>query len=154
MAAPSSSGASDGILYALVARGGVVLAEHSTVSGNSSVVAVGLLQKVPLQEGFRASWAAGQHIFHILSAGGLTYLCMAGQVGGRTAEDTALAPHTLACWKLLRGRRPSLIPGIKLPSPRAALAGPRQAPALCLFGGPGAAVCGPLRGGGRGGGGI
>jgi vesicle-associated membrane protein 7 len=85
MAAPSTSGgagASDAILYALVARGAVVLAEHSTVSGNSSVVAVGLLQKVPLQEGFRASWAAGQHIFHILSAGGLTYLCMAGQVGG------------------------------------------------------------------------
>ena len=35
-----------GILYALVARGAVVLAEHSAVSGNSSVVAVGLLQKV------------------------------------------------------------------------------------------------------------
>lgn len=84
MAAPSTSGgaaASDGILYSLVARGGVVLAEQSSVSGNSSVVAVGLLQKVPPQEGFRASWAAGQHVFHILSTAGLTYLCMAGQVG-------------------------------------------------------------------------
>ncbi|PSC71039.1 vesicle-associated membrane 714 isoform A [Micractinium conductrix] len=71
-----------GILYALVARGAVVLAEHSAVSGNSSVVAVGLLQKVPPDEGFRASWAAGQHIFHLLVASGLTYLCMAEQTLG------------------------------------------------------------------------
>jgi hypothetical protein len=79
----SGSGSGGGILYALVARGSVVLAEHAAVSGNSSVVAVGLLGKVPQDEGFRASWAAGQHAFHILSTGGLTYLCMAEQV---TAE--------------------------------------------------------------------
>lgn len=78
-----SGGSGSGILYALVARGSVVLAEHSSVGGNSSVVAVGLLGKVPAQDGFRASWAAGRHIFHVLHAGGLTYLCMADQVGGR-----------------------------------------------------------------------
>jgi len=77
-----SSSSGNGILYALVARGSVVLAEHSNVGGNSSVVAVGLLGKVPPQDGFRASWAAGRHIFHVLHAGGLTYLCMADQVGG------------------------------------------------------------------------
>lgn len=83
---PSSSGSSGtgggGILYAVVARGNVVLAEHSSVSGNSSVVAVGLLAQVPAQDGFRASWAAGQHIFHVLHAGGLTYLCMAEEASG------------------------------------------------------------------------
>ena len=79
----AAAGGGSGILYALVARGSVVLAEHSSVGGNSSVVAVGLLAKVPPQDGFRASWAAGRHIFHVLHAGGLTYLCMADQVGGR-----------------------------------------------------------------------
>lgn len=79
---PASSSGSGGILYALVARNSVVLAEYSSVAGNSSVVAVGLLAKVPQQEGFRASWAAGQHVFHVLHAGGLTYLCMADEVGG------------------------------------------------------------------------
>lgn len=78
---PLLGGGGNGILYALVARGSVVLAEHSSVGGNSSVVAVGLLGKVPPQDGFRASWAAGRHIFHVLHAGGLTYLCMADQVG-------------------------------------------------------------------------
>jgi vesicle-associated membrane protein 7 len=85
MSAPGS------LLYALVARGGVVLAEHASVSGNSSVVAVGLLQKVPPDEGFRASWAAGQHIFHILSAGGLTYLCMAEESLGKRLPFAFLA---------------------------------------------------------------
>jgi hypothetical protein len=56
------------------------MAEHAAVSGNSSVVAVGLLAKVPGQEGFRASWAAGSHIFHVLHSHGLTYLCMADEV--------------------------------------------------------------------------
>ena len=92
MAAPEPARAGS-ILYALVARGSVVLAEHASVSGNSSVVAVGLLQKVPPEEGFRASWAAGQHIFHILSAGGLTYLCMADEVRAAGAG----APATATC---------------------------------------------------------
>ena len=89
-AGPSSSGSGGGILYAVVARGSVVLAEHSSVSGNSSVVAVGLLAKVPAQDGFRASWAAGPHIFHVLHAGGLTYLCMAEEVGSPTAPTGLL----------------------------------------------------------------
>lgn len=90
MATPSSPSRGS-ILYALVARGAVILSEHSGVSGNSSVVAVGLLQKVPQDDSFRASWVAGQHIFHILSAGGLTYLCMADESLGKRLPFTFLA---------------------------------------------------------------
>lgn len=95
---PSSSGPSGasgalagGILYALVARSAVVLAEFATAAGNFSVVAVGLLHKVPAEEGFRASWAAGQHIFHVLVTGGLTYLCMAEQALGKRLPFAFLA---------------------------------------------------------------
>ncbi|PRW57246.1 vesicle-associated membrane 714 [Chlorella sorokiniana] len=88
---PAGGGGGSGILYALVARGSVVLAEHSSVGGNSSVVAVGLLGKVPPQDGFRASWAAGRHIFHVLHAGGLTYLCMADQAVGKRIPFAFLA---------------------------------------------------------------
>lgn len=94
-AGPGASGSAPpgGILYALVARGSVVLAEHAepSVAGNFSVVAVGLLGKVPAEEGFRASWAAGQHVFHVLSAAGLTYLCMADQVGAQLSRGLTTA---------------------------------------------------------------
>ena len=97
----SSGGGGGGILYALVARGSVVLAEHAAVSGNSSVVAVGLLGKVPQEEGFRASWAAGQHAFHILSTGGLTYLCMAEQVSLERQGRASPGNASLRCVRAL-----------------------------------------------------
>ena len=96
-AAGTAAGGGGGILYALVARGAVVLAEHAAAAGNSSVVAVQLLTKVPPgQEGFRASWAAERHIFHVLCTGGLTYICMADEVGWGGVGGCCLLPFL--CW--------------------------------------------------------
>lgn len=71
--------------YALVARPGpVVLAEHSLVTGNASLVAISLLEKLPQQGGdARASYISDKHVFHILVSDGLVYLCMADEVGKR-----------------------------------------------------------------------
>lgn len=110
-AGPGASGSAPpgGILYALVARGSVVLAEHAepSVAGNFSVVAVGLLGKVPAEEGFRASWAAGQHVFHVLSAAGLTYLCMADQALGKRLPFSFLADVS----QLFQGRYAAVASG-------------------------------------------
>ncbi|KAL3675283.1 hypothetical protein R1sor_025231 [Riccia sorocarpa] len=71
------------ILYALVARGTVVLAEFSAASGNASTIARRILEKLPAAADTRVSYSQDRHIFHILKADGLTYLCMAHDSFGR-----------------------------------------------------------------------
>lgn len=71
------------ILYALVARGTVVLAEFSAASGNSSTIARRILEKIPPGGDSRVSYSQDRHIFHIMKADGLTFLCMASDTFGR-----------------------------------------------------------------------
>ncbi|KAG6547318.1 hypothetical protein Mapa_011255 [Marchantia paleacea] len=71
------------ILYALVARGTVVLAEFSAASGNASTVARRILEKLPTSGDSRVSYSQDRHIFHIMKADGLTFLCMANDTFGR-----------------------------------------------------------------------
>jgi vesicle-associated membrane protein 7 len=70
------------ILYALVARGTVVLAEFSAASGNASTIARRLLEKLPPGSDSHSSFSQDRHIFHILKADGLTFLCMATDTFG------------------------------------------------------------------------
>jgi hypothetical protein len=87
-----------GILYALVSRGTVILAEYSSVQGNASVVAVQLLEKLPTGdlESRRSSFVAHQHVFHLLTADGMTYLCMAEEVSWIPLNLTRSSPWSLA----------------------------------------------------------
>ncbi|KAG0618274.1 hypothetical protein M758_4G050700 [Ceratodon purpureus] len=71
------------ILYALVARGTVVLAEFSAASGNASTIARRILEKIPAGGDSRVSYSQDRHIFHIMKADGLTFLCMASDTFGR-----------------------------------------------------------------------
>ncbi|XP_019453852.1 PREDICTED: vesicle-associated membrane protein 714-like isoform X1 [Lupinus angustifolius] len=71
------------ILYALVARGTVVLAEFSAVTGNPGAVARRLLEKLPAETDSRLCFSQDRYIFHILRSDGLTYLCMANDTFGR-----------------------------------------------------------------------
>lgn len=72
------------ILYALVARGTVVLAEFSAVTGNTGAVARRILEKLPNEEGNRMCFSQDRYIFHVLrSDGNLTFLCMANDTFGR-----------------------------------------------------------------------
>eukprot|EP01018_Ginkgo_biloba_P012171 Gb_17238 [translate_table: standard] len=70
------------ILYAVVARGTVVLAEFSAVSGNAGAVARRIMEKLPPQGDNRLCYSQDRHIFHILKADGLTFLCMANDTFG------------------------------------------------------------------------
>lgn len=65
------------ILYALVARGAVVLAEFSAASSNANTIARRILEKLPASGDNRVSYSQDRHIFHILRVDGLTFLCMA-----------------------------------------------------------------------------
>ncbi|KAJ6796683.1 vesicle-associated membrane protein 714 [Iris pallida] len=71
------------ILYALVARGTVVLAEFSAVTGNSGAVARRILEKLPPDSDSRACFSQDRYIFHVLRADGVTFLCMANDTFGR-----------------------------------------------------------------------
>ena len=69
-----------GILYAVVARGNVILAEFSSVQGNASLVALQLLEKLDAASGARSTYTTADYSFHVLLADGLIYLAMADQV--------------------------------------------------------------------------
>lgn len=70
------------ILYAVVARGTVVLAEFSAVTGNTGAVARRILEKLPSEADSRLCFSQDRYIFHILKANGLTFLCMANDTFG------------------------------------------------------------------------
>ncbi|TXG73579.1 hypothetical protein EZV62_002158 [Acer yangbiense] len=71
------------ILYAVVARGTVVLAEFSAVTGNTGAVARRILEKLPEEADSRLCFSQDRYIFHILRSDGLSFLCMANDTFGR-----------------------------------------------------------------------
>ncbi|CAJ2670758.1 unnamed protein product [Trifolium pratense] len=79
------------ILYALVARGTVVLAEFSAVTGNTGAVARRLLEKLPTESESRLCFSQDRYIFHILRSDSLTFLCMANDTFGRILINWVLA---------------------------------------------------------------
>jgi hypothetical protein len=64
------------IVYALVARKKVVLAEYTSSSGNFPTVTRVLLSKIPEEDG-KMSYVYDKHIFHFIVDSGITFLCMA-----------------------------------------------------------------------------
>lgn len=72
-----------GILYALVARGTVVLAEFTGTTTNASTVAKQILDKIPGDNDSHVSYSQDRYIFHVKRTDGLTVLCMADDTAGR-----------------------------------------------------------------------
>jgi len=71
------------ILYALVARGSVVLAEFSSTATNASNIARQILDKIPGNDDTHVSYSQDRFIFHVKRTDGLTVLCMADDTAGR-----------------------------------------------------------------------
>merc|ERR1711918_14387 len=65
------------ILYSLVARGRVVLAEYTSTSGNFPTVTRMLLNKIPSNTDSKMSYKYDTHVFHYIVESEITYLCMA-----------------------------------------------------------------------------
>ena len=70
------------ILYGLVARGSVVLAEFSATSTNAGAIARQILEKIPGNNDSNVSYSQDRYIFHIRRTDGLTVLCMADEAAG------------------------------------------------------------------------
>ncbi|XP_057968387.1 vesicle-associated membrane protein 711-like [Malania oleifera] len=71
------------ILYCMVARGSVVLAEFGGVSTNASVVARQILGKMQGNNDTNVSYSQDRYIFHVKRIDGLTTLCVADDAFGR-----------------------------------------------------------------------
>ncbi|KAM7492959.1 hypothetical protein LguiB_027568 [Lonicera macranthoides] len=71
------------ILYSLVARGSVVLAEFSGTTTNASAIARQILEKTTGTDDMNVSYSQDRYIFHVKRTDGLTVLCMADDTAGR-----------------------------------------------------------------------
>ncbi|GAY45869.1 hypothetical protein CUMW_092640 [Citrus unshiu] len=71
------------ILFSLVARGSVVLAECSATATNASAIARQILDKIPGNNDSHVSYSQDRYIFHVKRTDGLTVLCMADDTAGR-----------------------------------------------------------------------
>lgn len=71
------------ILYALVARGSVVLAEYSPMTTTANAIARQILEKIPGNNDTNVSYSQDRYIFHVKRTDGLTILCMADDTAGR-----------------------------------------------------------------------
>lgn len=71
------------LLYSVVARGSVVLAECSLVSGNAHMLAVRILEKLNSSEDIRVSYAQDRHMFHCMVSDGISYIVVAEEAFGR-----------------------------------------------------------------------
>ena len=68
---------SHGLLYTLVSRENVVLAEYTSTTGNFPSVTRMVLTKISTQEDHKMSLAYDTQVFHYAVSGGITYLVMA-----------------------------------------------------------------------------
>uniref|UniRef100_A0A1J3GR17 Vesicle-associated membrane protein 711 n=1 Tax=Noccaea caerulescens TaxID=107243 RepID=A0A1J3GR17_NOCCA len=71
------------ILYALVARGTLILAEFSATSTNANTIAKQILEKIPGDGDSHVSYSQDRYVFHVNRTDGLTTLCMADENAGR-----------------------------------------------------------------------
>eukprot|EP00286_Rhodomonas_abbreviata_P017870 CAMPEP_0181323948 /NCGR_PEP_ID=MMETSP1101-20121128/20076_1 /TAXON_ID=46948 /ORGANISM="Rhodomonas abbreviata, Strain Caron Lab Isolate" /LENGTH=189 /DNA_ID=CAMNT_0023432047 /DNA_START=149 /DNA_END=715 /DNA_ORIENTATION=+ len=87
MAASGKKG--NAIVYALVVRETVILAEYAAGTGNFAFVTRKILEKMS-QADTRVSYTSDGYIFHIMVYDGLTYMCMAEEDFSRRAAFSFL----------------------------------------------------------------
>ena len=84
------------ILYALIARGKTVLAEHALASGNFPTITRALLAKIPDADGCM-SYVYDEYVFHYVVENHVTYICM--------CDDSQSGKRRLGCRKSMVFRR-------------------------------------------------
>lgn len=71
------------LIYSFVAKGTVVLAEHTSYSGNFSTIAVQCLQKLPSNSN-KFTYSCDGHTFNFLVDNGFVFLIVANEASGRS----------------------------------------------------------------------
>ncbi|KAK3036691.1 hypothetical protein RJ639_031559 [Escallonia herrerae] len=72
-----------GLIYSFVAKGSVVLAEHTPYSGNFSTIAVQCLQKLPSNSS-KYTYSCDGHTFNFLIDSGFVFLVVVDESVGRS----------------------------------------------------------------------
>ncbi|TXG49306.1 hypothetical protein EZV62_025181 [Acer yangbiense] len=72
-----------GLIYSFVAKGTVVLAEHTSYSGNFSTIAVQCLQRLPSNSS-KYTYSCDGHTFNFLLDSGFVFLVVADESTGRS----------------------------------------------------------------------
>ncbi|KAM1251831.1 hypothetical protein ACFX13_040742 [Malus domestica] len=72
-----------GLIYSFVAKGSVVLAEHTTFTGNFSTIAVQCLQKLPSSSS-KYTYSCDGYTFNFLLDSGFVFLVVADELAGRS----------------------------------------------------------------------
>ncbi|KAG9393788.1 Synaptobrevin [Carpediemonas membranifera] len=67
------------VLYACIARNSTILAEHSLVQGNFTVVARSILEKLSSDDDRRSLLYDPAHMFHYSIVDGICYMCLTDQ---------------------------------------------------------------------------
>ncbi|CAG8481948.1 5159_t:CDS:2 [Ambispora leptoticha] len=70
------------LVYGLVARGPIILAEYTNSSGNFTQVTQAILEKIPPNNS-KLTYVYDRYLFHYICEDGLTYMCMADDSFGR-----------------------------------------------------------------------
>ncbi|TPX60628.1 hypothetical protein SpCBS45565_g07465 [Spizellomyces sp. 'palustris'] len=70
------------IIYGLVARGAIILAEHATTTGNFTTVTQHILERLPEGDS-KMTFVYDRYLFHYISRNNITYLCLADDSFGR-----------------------------------------------------------------------
>uniref|UniRef100_A0A0E0EP08 Uncharacterized protein n=1 Tax=Oryza meridionalis TaxID=40149 RepID=A0A0E0EP08_9ORYZ len=77
------NGNKQSLIYSFVAKGSVVLAEHTAFSGNFSTIAVQCLQKLPPNTS-KSTYSCDGHTFNFLVDRGFVFLVVADEAVGRS----------------------------------------------------------------------
>ena len=72
------------VIYCVVARERVILAEFATCVGNFATITRILLEKISPAPGQRKSYTYDNFVFHYITSSGLTYVCLADRALGQT----------------------------------------------------------------------
>ncbi|GAY54003.1 hypothetical protein CUMW_153270 [Citrus unshiu] len=72
-----------GLIYSFVSKGTVVLAEHTSYSGNFSTIAIQCLQKLPASSS-KYTYSCDGHTFNFLLDSGFVFLVVADESVGRS----------------------------------------------------------------------
>jgi hypothetical protein len=95
------------ILYAVVARGSTVLAEHGAASTNAGAVARQVLDRLPGGGAdSHVSYTQDRYVFHAKRTDGITALCMADDAAGSKQIPPPLLSRPLSrppLWLLAAG---------------------------------------------------
>ncbi|CAN6445466.1 unnamed protein product [Victoria cruziana] len=74
---------SRGLIYSFVSKGAVVLAEHTSFTGNFSTIAIQCLQKLPSNSN-KFTYSCDGHTFNYLVDNGFVFLVVADEAVGRS----------------------------------------------------------------------